>query len=274
MPASQPPVFFTLVVVRHEPLAKLDKYLPDVQDALRRKGFSGQMVKIEQRLQTQANLAAPPTNSAADILETHYRIFTADQRSAFTFNDHGSFSYATTAYTDRAALFNQVHMGLKLFNGIVQIQQFYRVGIRMLDLIRPSDTKHELSEMVQPSLLGFRGIEFSQTGNPTISSMEQAFIGEAWEARARLDCLPDVFGLNSNLLIDIQGFQFPEQVVRPNRGLHGILDIDSGTRSTLDNVHAFDLERVMAELTEHKNRISELFRSSVTLTALKAWGLA
>lgn len=275
MSARQPPVFFTLAVVRHEPLAKLDKYLPDVQDALRKEGFTGQMMHIEARQQTLPGLAVLATDPVGDaIVERRYRIFTADRRSAFTFNDQGIFAYHTTAYSTRTALFERVRMGLELFHQIVQLQQVNRVGIRMLDLIRPSDTDHVLADFVQPSLLGFRGIECPQAGSPSISSMEQAFRGETWEASARFDCLPDAFGLNSSIFFDIQGFQFPDHVVQGGRVLHGVLDTDSGTRCVSDTMRAFDVDQVMMELAEHKTRISQLFRSAVTPTALKAWGLA
>jgi uncharacterized protein (TIGR04255 family) len=271
--ASKPPVFLTFAVVRHEPLARLDKYIPDVQDALRKRGFNGPMMNIEARQQTSPSLAIAPTSPGSEVVERRYRIFTPDLRSAFTFSDQGVFAYHTTVYTTRTDLFLRVRMGLDLFHDIVQLQQINRVGIRMLDLIRPSDTGQELSHFVQPGLLGFRGIECPQGGIPLISSMEQSFRGETWEARARFDCLPDSFGLNSSLIFDIQGFQLPEHVVQGGRVLHGVLDTDSGTIGS-NAVHAFDIDRVMTELAEHKTRISQLFRSAVTLNALKAWGLA
>ena len=275
MSSCQPPVFFTLVIVKHEPIAKLDKYVPDVQDALRKSGFTGQMMRFEVTKQPVPSLVVSPAIPSSDtFVETSYRIFTADQRTAFTFNDQGIFAYHTASYTTRAALFERVRMGLELFHEIVQLQQVNRVGIRMLDLIRPADTGHELAEFVQPSLLGFRGIECPQGGSPMISSMEQVFTGEAWEARARFDCLPDSFGLNSNLMFDIQGFQFPEQVMQGGKVLHGVLDTESGTKGLSNLSYNFDVDRVMDELAEHKTRISQLFRSAVTPSALKAWGLS
>jgi len=274
MSSCQPPVFFTLVVIRHEPIAKLEKYIPDVQDALRKSGFTGQMMRFDVAQHSHPSLAVSPAAPSDDtITERSYRIFTADQRSAFTFNDQGVFAYHTAAYTTQAALFERVRMGLTLFHEIVQLQQVNRVGIRMLDLIRPSDTQHELEEFVQPSLLGFRGIECPQAGSPMISSMEQVFAGETWEARARFDCLPDHFGLNTGLLLDIQGFQLSEKVVRGGHVLHGILDTDSGSKSGSSSMYDFDVDRVMEDLSEHKTRISQLFRAAVTPVALSAWGL-
>ncbi|MGA7297977.1 MAG: hypothetical protein WBW92_10780, partial [Rhodanobacteraceae bacterium] len=88
MSVCQPPVFFTLVVVKHEPLAKLDKYIPDIQDALRKRGFTGQMMRFEMANRAHPSLSMSPVTPAEDNLdERRYRIFTADRRCAFTFND-------------------------------------------------------------------------------------------------------------------------------------------------------------------------------------------
>lgn len=273
MPECKPPVFFTLVVVRHEPLARLDRYMPDVQEALRKSGFTGQMMKIESKPTIPLGRSILAGESDSATAEKLYRIFTADQRSAYSFNDKGAFAYHTTEYTNRANLFERVRSGLDLFHGIVHLEQLNRVSVRMLDLIRPSDTRNELHEFLQPSLLGFRGINCAQAGQPTISSMEQRFRGETWEASARFDCLPDSFGFNSNLIFDVQGFQFPDHVVKGDRVLHGVLDTDSGTSGASSAMRAFEIDDVMAELAEHKTRISELFRAAVTPIAMRAWGL-
>jgi uncharacterized protein (TIGR04255 family) len=103
--SKQPPVFFTVAAIRHEPIAALSDYMPSLQDALRKKGYSGEFFSQEVRTEGfQVNDVEKPATSHAQRM---YQVFTPDRLQAFTFNDKGVFAYHTSDYISRDAMFEQ-----------------------------------------------------------------------------------------------------------------------------------------------------------------------
>lgn len=261
---ANPPVFFSIAAVRHEPLLALGKFIPQIQDALRRQGFSGPVLQEEH---VEENVRR----------QNIYTIFTPDRTAAFTFNDEGIFSYHTSAYTTRSEMFSAFRMGLTILHEQLELKNLIRVGIRMLDLIRPSDTDSDLHRYVNQSLLGFSGIGCSKHWTSGLGTIEQHLYDEDAEVIARMAVLPDSFGIHSDLISAVKGHSLPPTLSSKPGEMHCILDIDSGTRIEPDsngvNSRQFDIESVMTELTTHKDRVSKLFRNAVTPWALKNWGL-
>ncbi|MEO6969030.1 MAG: TIGR04255 family protein [Rhodanobacteraceae bacterium] len=272
MTDKRPPVFLTIAAVTHEPLKALGGYIPQIQDSLRKLGYSGQLQESTLSHLENPLLVALPAGMKPAAVENTYSVFTADTRSAFTFNDQGIFAYHTTAYTTRAALFKQVRMGLEIFHQHVQLQTLRRVGARMLDLIRPSDSGHTVASYVAPSFRGFEAISATEGWATGLSTFEQRFSDGDAEVIAKFDCLPDGFGLRADIMSTMQGHALPPHLTSVPGVLHAILDIDSGTRASIEP-RAFSIDAVMDELGGHKDRISRLFRASVTPLALSEWGL-
>lgn len=274
MSSKRPPVFFTIAAIRHEPLKALADYIPKIQDALRKRGYTGQLQESKvAAVSSNGPLLWPDPLSKPTVTERRYTLFNSSRNSAFTFNDSGIFAYHTSAYTTRAALFEQVKLGLEVLDAQVQLQSITHVGVRMLDLIRPSDFGLTVKDFVKESLCGFSGISETNGWKQNISTLEQRFIHEDAEIVARLDWLPNGFGIRGDLMADINGHKLPEHLTNSPGVPHAILDIDSGTRSDAEPKD-FTVAEVMDELVGHKNRISMLFNASITDAALESWGLA
>lgn len=273
MSDKHPPVFFTIAAIRHEPLAALVTYMPAIQDDLRKRGYSGPFESSTISVQQVGDVSfSPPARPT--IEQKKFTVFTPDRASAFTFNDEGIFAYHTTTYSTREALFAQFKMGLEVLHAHVQLQTVTRVGIRMLDLVRPSDSGHTMNDYLHPSLLGFRSISCTEEWVPGVSTMEHHFVDGDAEVVAKFDCLPDGFGIHADLFATVKGHVLPAHVTDYPGVFHGILDIDSGTRTHQElERRPFHQETVMAELGSHKDRISQMFRSAVTSLALSEWGL-
>jgi len=266
MPDKNPPVFFTVAAVKHEPLLLLEEFFPKIQDQLRRDGYAGPVRKEILKLQV---------GDAAEAEQKAYSVFTPDNSSAFTFNDQGIFSYHTTAYASKDALFTEFRRGLDVLKEIAAVSTVTRVGVRMLDLIRPSDTDHQLKDYLDTSLLGFSGLKEASSWTSGVSGIEHRFTDGNAEVIARLACFPDSFGLPADVFGSLNGHTLNASVTGKSGVLHCILDIDSGTRTAQDSSGGiFDRDAIMAELGTHKARISKLFRSAVSPFALKTWGLA
>jgi uncharacterized protein (TIGR04255 family) len=266
MTTKRPPVFFTVAALRHEPLLAIGEFFPKIQDDLRRQGYSGP-VDVD-------TLAVQPEGRTAQVFHS-YTVFTPERTAAFTFNEQGVFSYHTSAYTTREDLFSAFRLGLEILHRHLDLKLELRVGVRMLDLIRPSDSQHTLADFVKPQLLGFSGLGCSGTWKTGLATLEQHFFDGEAEVTARLACLPDGFGLDAELFPTVKGHALPPHLTSVTGVLHGILDIDSGTRMSETSAgKPFDMEEVMAKLTNHKDRIRNVFRDAVSETALKAWGLS
>jgi uncharacterized protein (TIGR04255 family) len=272
---KRPPVFFTVAAIRHEPIAALSEYIPRLQDALRKKGYSGQFLKFGQEVRTEGFQLSDGETPATSHAQRMYQVFTPDRLQAFTFNDNGVFAYHTSDYISREATFAQFRMGLEVLDEAVKVQQLTRVGIRMLDLIRPSDVPgRTLRDYLAPSLLGFSTLSVTRAWTPATSLLEQRFIDGDSEVMARFDYLPDGFGINVELFPTIRGHALKPHLTSQPGTPHGILDIDSGTRQAPGEVAAsFNVDAVMTALGHHKDRISAMFRAAVTSAALDDWGL-
>ncbi len=273
MPDKRPPVFFTIAAIKHEPMAALAAYMPAIQDDLRKRGYAGPFVTSTISIEPIGDDAiASPTPSPP--AQKTFTLFSQDRTSAFTFNDQGIFAHHTTKYAARKVLFEQFRMGLELFHRHVELQTVLRVGVRMLDLIRPADSSHVMSDYVHSSLLGFQSIDCAKAWTPGMSTMDFRFVDGDAEVIAKFDCLPDGFGIQSDLFATLKGHALPTHVTGHPGLMHGILDIDAATRSLPSDVsRPFDIETIMVELGTHKDRISKLFRAAVTPLALSEWGL-
>lgn len=260
MPTKQPPVFFTIAAIKHEPLALLSTFMPAIQDDLRKVGYGGRFVDAEITAQQ---------DGVGTRKERLFQVFTPDQMSAFSFNDSGFFAYHTTAYTNRKALFQQFRIGLDVLHSRANLKTLMRVGVRMLDLLRPSDHDRNFADYLVSSLHGFRGIDCTNSWVEGIGSLEQKFGDGNAEITARFQHLPSGLGFPAELYPTIQFHAFQPHVIERPNAAHGILDIDCG--STLAQV--FDAELAMKELARHKDRISMVFKKSVTDVALLDWGL-
>lgn len=265
MTVKHPPVFFTIAAVRHEPILALGGFIPEIQDKLRRKGFSG------------PTDTADITTNIRDQSRGEFKsftIFNPERTEACTFNEEGIYAFHTSAYESRSALFASFRTGLEILHSVVTLKTVNRVGARMLDLIRPSDYGKQMADFVDPHLLGFNGLGCTKDWSRGPSSLDEKFFDGDAEVLAKFACIPDGFGIHADLFSVISRHLLLEFVTNSPGEVHGILDIDSGTQMSRTNTgREYDVERIMAELEDHKNRISRVFRATVKPEALAAWGV-
>lgn len=269
MTEKKAPVFFTIAALRHGPVPAFgNTYWPQVHDELRKKGFSGNIEIDDTSIQFQ------PTQDGTLQPETKNRtwtVFTPERHHAYSFNDSGIFSFHTSQYTTRQALFTAFQTGLEVLHKHVELQSYLAVGVRMLDLVRPSDTDQEFSDYLQPSLMGFLALKHAQEWRHEATSLHQRFVDGDAEVAARFDCLPTNFGVQFELFASVKGHALPNFLTAAPGRPHGILDIDSHTYD--QQPKPFDITSVMSALAEHKDRISSTFYASTTPTAHATWGL-
>lgn len=269
MTEKKAPVFFTIAALRHGPIPAFgDTYWPRLHDELRKKGYSGNIQMDDASIQLHNN---PGGVLQPEVKERSWTVFTPGREHAYSFSDSGIFSFHTSQYTTRQDLFAQFRAGLEVLHKHVELQTYTSVGVRMLDLVRPSDTEQEFSDYIQPSLLGFTALDHVRDWKYEATSLHQRYIDGDAEVVARFDCLPKSFGIQLELFQAVQGHALPEFLTSAHGRPHGILDIDSHTNG--QQPKAFDVDAVMVSLAEHKNRISDTFYASTTPTAHAIWGL-
>lgn len=271
MTAKKAPVFFTIAALRHEPIPAFESlYWPKVHDQLRKNGYSGN-VEVEDAPIFGHGLPAA-LQLPAEMKSRTWTVFTPERHQAFSFSDSGVFSYHTSQYTTRHDLFAAFQEGLEVLHNHLQLQTYLGVGVRMLDLVRPSDTDQQFADYLQPSLMGFLGLPpIRDNWNPEITSLHQRFVDGDAEVAARFDCLPNNFGIQMDLFAAVKGHALPEFVMAAPGRPHGILDIDSHTHD--QQPKPFDVDVVIDALAQHKNRISSTFYAATTPVAHTHWGL-
>src|SRR6185312_2920980 len=146
-------------------------YWPKVHDELRKKGYAGNVEVEDSSIQLHFGPEVPQTETR----NRTWTVFTPDRQHAYSFNDGGIFSFHTSDYTTRTDL---------------------SVGVRMLELVRPSDTGQHFADYLQPSLMGFLGLpHIDGEWSHQTTSLHQRFADGDAEVAARFDCLPTNFGI-------------------------------------------------------------------------------
>jgi len=230
----------------------LEKFIPDIQEQLRHKGFprftKGQMHEF--LLQPQG----PPKFNITDRFEFQDKggnlgIVLTPTSFAIQTNKYDSFDHFGEIFSTTLHVVNRV-LGITLAE---------RVGLRYVDLIR-LDGNEKLSEYLSPGLLGI---------NPTslgVKAWTSRFesVGDTELGKLVVRCSQTDQMLPPDL--------FPTTLNYPNTLSPGetatLLDFDHFAEGTTD----FDTDAITALVGELHDALDLAFRVSVTPTALLHWG--
>lgn len=261
MPKGVPPVFLTIAAVHHEPIMAIAEHFPTIQDRLRRRGWAGD---VEQMTLDQ------PGGQGPALIHNAFVLRDLEGTSALTFNSAGVFACHTVAYKNREAFMVQFREGLETLREVVELTTMRRVGMRMLDLVRPAEAGVDMAAFIAPTLLGFQGLTGVNAWQSLGGGMEHRFTDGDATVTMRFDRHPTRFAIRPDMANALSDMPVPDWVVGGEGMEHGVLDIDSG--STF-KARSFDLDAIMAELAAHKRRLRLAFDAAVTPSALAYWGL-
>jgi uncharacterized protein (TIGR04255 family) len=256
---SNPPIFFSLIQARFNPLFALESYVARIQDRLRQEGFPDASKNPVQIINLNVTAGGAPQGLIPVTQSIRYIFGNRDRSSGFIL-DESALTFQTTSYDTFEVFLAQFLVGLRIVHDVAGLDFIERVGLRYLNAISPADDG-ELSEYIAPSLLGLKG--------NLRGSLAHAFS----ETHVRSDSLH----LLVRAVIRDGEIGFPPDIApvtlevtqrfREIKGEHGILDID-GWREAREN---FNLKQVESRLIKIHDGVEEAFLAAATEHALKVW---
>lgn len=256
------PVYYTIAQVRHNPLLRLNAYVPEIQDKLRLSGFPDHQVLS---LVVMAMDPSSSSQSAAvpipKTIERHL-FFNTNRNKGFIV-DQDAFSFQSTEYETYTDFENDFITGLRIVHECVKLDFIERIGIRYLDAVVPKEGPNALPMYLVPGVLGLVGhlppnvlvgSSFSQTQIP-LDGM--SLVSRTIVQHGNLGFPQD---------LEPQGLAIPERF-RTVNGLHAILDNDASLTARLP----MNIEDIQGKLDILHQKIRMTFDATITQHAMKVW---
>jgi len=256
---SKPPIFFSLIQARFNPLFALESYVARIQDRLRQEGFPDASKNPVQIIKLNLIAGGAPQGPIPVTQSIRY-IFGNMERTSGFFLDEPALTFQTTAYDTFEVFLSQFLAGLRIVNEVAGLDFIERVGVRYLNAISPGDDG-ELSKYIAASLLGLAG---KLQGSLAHTYSETHVKSDSVHMLVRAVVRDGEIGLPPDLApspLEV------EQRFRDIKGEHGILDID-GWREIRES---FDLKQVESRLRKVHDGVEEAFHAAITPHALKVW---
>jgi len=261
---SKAPVYFTIAQLRFNPIIRIASYVPDIQDRMRKAGYSdfraGQSVVF--------NLALPDASasgaaSTQPVMKTdRFTFLTREALSGFIV-DQNALTFQTTNY-DTFESFSQTFFdGLEIVHNCISIDYSERLGLRYLDAVDPSGGEADLKNYVASGILGLAGrlppgegiaLTLSETHIPfPDGKLLTRTITRNGKLGFPMDLAPE-------------GLQILDRFKKIN-GVHAIIDTDASYESR----KAFDLSFLKDRLVFLHTKVRMAFDATVTDHAMKQW---
>jgi uncharacterized protein (TIGR04255 family) len=244
-----------LAQVRVAPIAQIDRFLPDIQEALRHLGFPN---LVKRKFRITSSKPDVETLSAEEKVQWEY--INAKHTCSILVDD-GGLVLQSTDYSSGEDFLAQLQIALDAFATNAKPTQLLRVGLRYVDVIAPIGDL-SLAALVSPVL---REAPLGLPGDPWVHS---------WETIRRT-------ASNTRLLVRYseqpKGIAFPSDIgpfislklPKPIEmsSSFGLLDSDHFHEEVSDFSGTLVLERI-ADLHDV---LDQSFRKLVTSEALDAW---
>lgn len=258
------PVYYALAQAQFNPIpAMQNKYIDDIQDALRKKGYP----LFEQHDMTHVQFfGAGQEPPKPEIRQTQNWIISKANRSAGFILGTSSIVYHTTHYETHEEFLPELMLGLKIVHKAVNLDHVSRLGLRYLDAVLPNDGE-TVPQYLQD---GLRGITVSGK-SPKYAMNESIFetktaplitngtlVARVYQATASLGYPQDIV---PHGLVPKRCFE--------NTGIlsHAVIDTDHFVEGQMP----IELDKIEAQLISLHQGIKDSFLASVTDHARNVW---
>lgn len=251
------PVIYVLCQVRFPVLLKMDKHVPDIQEALR-KDFPRFARESVRSLELSGVPDGDPVVSQS--VEDRWTFMNKNRDAGFILRG-GDLVFHTSAYTRFSDFSDQLAIGLRAL-GSIDIGLVERIGLRYVDYLTPMNGK-EVRDYMKPSMLGFSFGSMGLDEKNAIHNQENIAITQ--DGTHLIVKFSE--GVHKRLLPnDLQplGLEKPREPILDKRT--GILDFDhywagedafdvAGILKRLDGLHALTGEAFRASFSEEVTEI-------------------
>jgi len=229
-------------------------YVPAIQERLRKAGYP----RYSETLLQEFILG--PTPNAAPSMSTRTKWVFADRdgRTAVALTTD-FVAFETTVYDTFDRFVEAMGAVLEIVGSEANIELSERVGLRYLDLVRPT-ANDCLNDYLASGLAGIEPLPEALSSQTRLlihgASQHGQFIFRLAKGTGAAALPPDL--QPSDLPIEISG----------DDGEYALLDVDHGSAGT----RGYDVDAITDELWGLHNLVDGLFRSAVTQHALDQWG--
>ncbi|HHT0466439.1 TIGR04255 family protein [Enterobacter sp. 10-1] len=260
---SNAPVYYALIQVKFTPIAAMNKYVADIQDALRVEGFplfevnASTQLKFEMRSPNE-----PPIPSFESV--TQWLMMNAEKTAGFVLgNDF--ITYHTTDYVTHKPFIASLLLGLGKVLEFAKPTFVSRIGLRYLDAIIPQGDESLESYLAKE----LHGVEFGLT--PIQAIQESVFQTSVEPLIPQGFMISRIHKMNSQL-------GFPPDMV-PNgiaplprftnteHRWHAIIDTDHYVEGNMQP----NLELIEKQLLSLHGKVKEAFQGMVSDFARSKW---
>lgn len=251
------PLILVLAQVKMTPVTNMERFIPEIQDQLRR----GRFPKFSKRV-IQAESKDAQGNTLRVEEQTDW-IFTNKGDDVSLIVGKNGVNLLTSAYTGFEAFLEPLRETLKVVHQVVDISGVERLGLRYIDLILPTEEK-PLSYYLSNQILGLslEGVgERSAYASQTVmdTAPDQKLVIRFSERPKGIALPPDLLASGLELKKDIE-----------LKHRFGLLDSDHFVQFPTETLD-FELETVLRRIAKLHNCLDKSFRKAVTKAALQDW---
>lgn len=254
MKLLQSPLVYVLAQVRITPVMKMEEYVPEVQDRLRKEGYprfiEGQVQEVRFDSATGPRVAAHP----------RWDFQTKDARTGIILT-RSSLVVQTNQYDTYEDFETHLERVIGIVGDAVQLDLVERLGLRYVDLIRPGDGESFTDYLKQ----GLHGLSAEELGvNQSLVRSET--IGDTDVGRLVVRCVqvrqaaplpPDLWPATLNF----------DHVTMRSDELVTVLDLDHYAEGSRD----FDTSGILTAMGNLHDTLDGAFRAAVTDHAMSRW---
>ncbi|WP_158756150.1 TIGR04255 family protein [Dyella sp. S184] len=259
------PVFYVVAQIRHSPILKLDSFVADLQDRLRKQGYPGYKLLKHLAFELTTTPSGPP-EAKFEPVEVNNHIFSSrDGADSFTAMKD-SFAFSTVEYGTFETFIDRLKPGLLAYAELCGPDSFLQIGLRFLDAVVAGEDGL-LPPLIHRQFLGLNDtIPDDWLADYTFSEASLAHNDQKLKAR--------VVTRSSNVIWppDLAPFapQLPKKFAEIS-GVHALLDTDATFTTPQGTAQPFDVDIILDRLLSLKKDVSVAFKATVTPEALKAW---
>jgi uncharacterized protein (TIGR04255 family) len=251
------PIFFTIGMVRFNPILDMHRHIEALQTEFRKYGFSGFNEEEISSIQVDTSSIPPKVVSHT---QKRWR-FTNSKKTGEIILSLDSVLYRTTQYETSVEFMARLLYAIRILHKEVVLDSIEQIGFRTLDAIIPTED-NPLDVLLKTELLGF----YSSTDNDIKQSILEGTsqIGSTRFLVRRVVIIHGGLGIPIDLMPI--SLQIDPRFMSIN-GWHAVLDTDYSAREQFD----FDFDSIKVRLQEVKEGASKAFHGAVSNIALELW---
>lgn len=255
---DKPPLVLVLAQVITSAVLKIDKFIPDIQEQLRERGYP--IFREDQVQQIDFNPGVNPQVRATST--TQWTFLSKNSKEAIVVNQN-SIVFQTTMYDKFDKFGEHLKVILSDVSKITKVALYERLGLRYVNLIRKNPSESFGEYLAH----GLHGLSSEELRFDDILGKNYQMTGKTKLGVLHIKLLQTKEGIFLTPDLDQGHLNFPSKPL-PGEEV-SILDFDHICFTQPRNFSADEIHKTVHELHKH---IEYAFTKAVTVAALNKWG--